>query len=70
MPGRIKNPTWFASQILKQKWQRLRELQAGFDLCFLGMGEDTHTTSIFSHSPLIHAAAEASFTATETPQHG
>ena len=42
----------------------------GFDLCFLGLGEDCHTASLFPGSPLIGRHEKELFAAVEAPGKG
>ncbi len=42
----------------------------GYDVCFLGMGDDAHTASFFSGSPLLKDDGNLPFAAVEVPGKG
>ena len=59
-----------AAETFNQTWQKKFGQEQGFDICFLGMGDDGHTASIFPGSLLINTPSQDLFTAIEVPQKG
>jgi 6-phosphogluconolactonase len=52
------------------KWAAHYGADGAYDICFLGMGDDAHTASIFPGSPLLTQPLSTYFTALDVPGKG
>jgi 6-phosphogluconolactonase len=69
-PWPVQLPAHEAAEVFSSDWLARFPDGSAFDLCFAGMGDDTHTLSLFPGSPLIAAEGLGSFAAVEVPGKG
>ncbi len=75
LPWPVDLPAPACAAEFSRHWDATFGPNAGFDLCFLGLGEDCHTASLWPGCPLLSEEAgaagdEAPFTATQWPGRG
>ena len=68
-PWPVHLPPSEAAAAYERAWQE-RSPQKTFDLCVLGLGDDSHIASLWPQCPWIGKKADARFVATEWPGRG
>ncbi len=53
-----------------ERWKNEVSPHSTYDVCFVGMGDDCHTLSLFPGSPLLADPAASDFAAVEVPHKG
>ncbi|MBC2605842.1 6-phosphogluconolactonase [Pelagicoccus albus] len=59
-----------AIEAYTKTWNAAAGEGAAYDVCFVGMGDDCHTLSLFPGSPLVSNPVEANFAAVDVPGKG
>ncbi len=59
-----------AVEAYREKWETALYPDATYDICFVGMGDDCHTLSLFPGSPLVSDPVDSNFAAVEVPGKG
>lgn len=66
----VELPAGACAVAFEERFRSLRRADSAFDICFLGLGGDGHTASLFPGGALIKRNAPAFFGAVEVPGKG
>ncbi len=70
LPWPISNDPVATAKKFNDNWNSRFDADKCFDLCFLGIGDDCHTASIFPGSPLINSDINTNFTSVDVDGKG